>query len=196
VPPRLSLPAGYFLLAHDGYTGRPHVGAALLGAGVAGALLTDLALAGHVRLDRGGRAGGVRVAQRWIERLAPAAYTMIGDDLVRSGVVHRRAPGRLRRLAGARPRYVAADALAAAAPRILLRHAADAAGPEVDERVRALAALAVATGLEPVVADAANRAALGRLRAMATAVSGDARTVAEAVAAVAARAALTPRRGT
>jgi hypothetical protein len=193
---RLPLPAEYFLLAHDGYTGRPHIGAALLGAGVAGALLAELAMAGHVELGGDWDGGAVRVAERWIERLAPASYTMIGDDLVRAGVVYRPPAGRLARLARARPRYVAADALAAAAPRILLRHAAEATGPEADERTRALAALAVATRLEPVVADAANRAALGRLRAMAAAVTGDARTIAEAVTAAAARIALTPRRGT
>ncbi|MGI5239465.1 GPP34 family phosphoprotein [Dactylosporangium sp. CA-139066] len=188
MPPRLPLPAEYFLLAHDGYTGRPHIGAAVLGLGVAGALLAELAFTGDVRLD-----GDVASD---VERLAPEAYTMIGDSLVGSGVVHRPPVGRLERLARARPRYVAADALAAAAPRILLRHAAEAAGPEADERTKTLAALAVITGLEPVVADAANRAALGRLRAMAAAVTGDARTVAEAVAAAAARIALTPRRGT
>ncbi|GAA4262823.1 hypothetical protein GCM10022255_101800 [Dactylosporangium darangshiense] len=224
--PRPPLFAEYFLLAHDGYSGRPHIDAALLGAGVAGALLGELALAGHIRLGDGAvrvtgtppdpvgastadtLRGAEHGAERWIELLASAAYAMVGDDLVRAGVVRRPPPRRLERLAGrtglaaARPRYVAADALAAAAPRILLRHAADLTGAvggfpiRVDERTRALAALAVATGLEPVVADAANRAALGRLRAMAAAVTGDAHTVAEAVGAAAARIALTPRRGT
>ncbi|MFG2039946.1 GPP34 family phosphoprotein [Dactylosporangium sp. NPDC048998] len=211
MPPRRSLHAEYFLLAHDGYSGRPHIDAALLGAGVAGALLGELTLAGHLALDGGvprvtglpadavaastvdilrrGRHG----VERWIELLAGAAYAMVGDDLVRSGVVHRPPAGRLARLGRARARYVATDALAGAAPRVLLRHAADAG--TTDERIGTLAALALATGLEGVVADGANRAALGRLRAMAAEVSGDAGTVVEAVRAAAAAIALTPRRG-
>ncbi|MFD0579878.1 GOLPH3/VPS74 family protein [Dactylosporangium darangshiense] len=105
--PRPPLFAEYFLLAHDGYSGRPHIDAALLGAGVAGALLGELALAGHIRLGDGAvrvtgtppdpvgastadtLRGAEHGAERWIELLASAAYAMVGDDLVRAGVVRR-----------------------------------------------------------------------------------------------------------
>jgi len=76
---------------------------------------------------------------------------------------------------------------------VLLRHAADAT--PVDPHTVTLAALAVATGLEGVVADGANRLALGRLRAIAAEASGDVLTIVNGINSAAIRIALTPRRG-
>jgi hypothetical protein len=205
----------YFFLAHDGYTGRPHIDTDLLGAGLAGAVLADLVTAGlvaigsrhvHVETTDGTAAPSVTARtvldllrrsahplDEWVDALARPLCTVVGDEIVHSGLASRHAAGRLATLTRQPVRYVPTDAVRAAAPRVLLRHAADAT--PVDPRTVTLAALAVATGLEGVVADGANRLALGRLRVIAAEASGDVLTIVNGVNSAAIRIALTPRRG-
>ncbi|MFF5233269.1 GPP34 family phosphoprotein [Dactylosporangium sp. NPDC000521] len=209
------LHAEYFLLAHDGYSGRLHIDPHLADAGVAAAILADLSITGHIAIDGGvvqvrsqitpptdaiAAAVVEQVGQgrhdvaRWVWLLAGVATTLVSDHLVHDGVVARPPARLLDRLTLAGPRHIAMDAVAAAAPRVLLRHAAAGDGP-ADPRIAALAALAVATGLEHVIADGANRTVRGRLRELADTVDGDLRRIVEGMDTAAIRITLTPNRG-
>jgi hypothetical protein len=202
----------YFLLAHDDYTGRAHIDADVLAAGLAGALLAGLVIAGcldarggYVRaLDGTGPPDGVTadavaaIAARahpvpwWVECLAPSVYSRTGEDLVREGVLTRAPAGLFR----GGIRYPAVDALVAAGPRVRLRHEADAARPVPPApAVATLAALALRTGLHKVIADAANRSARDGLAALARAVPATVRPVVDGVDAALIRMALTTPRG-
>jgi hypothetical protein len=110
----------------------------------------------------------------WVECLRQSAYPLTAEQLTRQGVVSPASAGLFR----AMTRYVANDALLAAGPRVRLRHAAES-GQRVspDPRTAALAALAVATGLEGVVADAANRLARDGVRVLAAGLPTDLRPV-------------------
>jgi hypothetical protein len=206
----------YFLLAHDDYTGKTHIDPAVLASGLAGALLGDLLIercieidSGAVRSREGARAGDpvadlavdairARSTRRshpvrwWVEYLQQTTYSLVGEQLTSEGVVSSMAAGFLRRSA----RYVANDPLVAARPRVTLRRTAEAttSSPR-EQRTVALAALALVTGLEGVVADAANRAVRDGLRAMAGEVADDMRVVVAAVDATVMGMAMATRRG-
>jgi hypothetical protein len=210
--PDLRLHEQYFLLAHDDYSGRAHIHADVLGAGLAGALLADLVIAGclevggeHIRVrDTGATPDGVgqevvtaiaaraRPVQWWVECLAASMYPRTGEQLVRHAVVTRVPAGLFR----TGVRYLAVDALVAAGPRVRLRHEAESARlAPPDPAVAALAALALRTGLGGVVADAANRSAREGLPALARAVPAALRPVIAGVDGAVIRMALTTPRG-
>ncbi len=210
--PDLRLHEEYFLLAHDDYTGRARLGADVLGAGVAGALLADLVVlgcldvtGGHVAVRDAGAAldgvggdavsaiaGRARPVPWWLESLGASAFPRTGEQLVRRGVLTRSRAGLFR----SRLRYPAVDALLAAGPRVRLRHEAEAARPvPPDPAVAALAALAVRTGLGGVVADAANRSVRDGLLALARAVPVAVRPVVDGLDEALIRMALTTPRG-
>jgi len=197
----------YFLLSHDDYTGKPHVDAGVAAAGLAGALLADLLLARcldvvddvlRVRDRTLARAALARDAVGeidrrsrgvgwWVEYLRRSAQRLTGEAVVSpvTAGIFRSAT-----------RYVANDALVAAGPRVRLRHCAGSpAGPAPDPGTAVLAALAVATGLEAVVADAANRAAREGLRVLADGTPSRLRAVVAGVDAAVVRLAMTTRRG-
>jgi hypothetical protein len=210
--PDLRLHDEYFLLAHDDYTGRAHINATVLGAGLAGALLADLVITGcvelvdgTVRISAGAVApdtvsrGAVTVIGRrahpvgwWVEYLRSSAYLLTGEQLTERGLVIPARSGLFRTAI----RYVATDALVAAGPRVRLRHLAETgtAGPP-DQRMVTLAALALATGLEGIVADAANRPVREGLRSMANDVPTELRRITAAVDAAVMRLAMATPRG-
>jgi Golgi phosphoprotein 3 (GPP34) len=202
----------YFLLAHDGYTGRAHIKDGVLAVGLAGALLCELLVVGclevadgTVRLRDGGLAGDTvsRTALAaihhrshalpwWVECLAQSTYPLAAKQLTRRGVVSPASAGLFR----TGTRYVANDALLAARPRIGLRYAAESYRQvPPDARTTALAALAMATGLEGVVADAANRVLRDGVHALAAGLPRDLRPVLAAVDVTVMRLAMATPRG-
>jgi Golgi phosphoprotein 3 (GPP34) len=183
----------------------------VLGVGLAGALLADLAIVGcldvggeQVRVgDAGtasdglGRGVGAAIAAAarpvrwWVECLAASMYPRTGEQLARRAVVTRVPAGLFR----TGVRYPAMDALVAAGPRVRLRHEAESIRLVPDPAVAALAALALRTGLGGVVADAANRSAREGLPALARAVPATLRPVTAGVDDAMIRIALTTPRG-
>jgi hypothetical protein len=207
----LQLHEEYFLLAHDGYTGRAHIKTRVLGTGLAGALLSGLLLAGCLDLVSGvvrvrdeapaqdmvTRAAVTAIQQRarpvawWVECLRQSVYPLTAERLTRQGVVSPLSAGLLR----TGTRYVANDALLAAGPRVRLRYAAETRAVPPDPRTVTLAALALATGLEGVVADAANRLVRDSVRALAAVLPPDLQPLLAGVDAAVTRLALATPRG-
>jgi Golgi phosphoprotein 3 (GPP34) len=206
----------YFLLAHDGYTGTPHIDSAVLASGLAGALLGELLISRHIAIDSamvrlrdaagagdpvadlaidaiGTQASqGCRPVRWWVQNLRQSAYPLIGEQLTSEGLVCSTAAGFLRRSA----RYVANDPLVAARARVTLRRTAEVTTSSAREpRTLALAALALVTGMERVIADAANRVVRDGLRAMAGEVPDDMRGIVAAVDATVMGMATATRRG-
>lgn len=192
-----------FLLGHHDYTGVPLVKVRILGAGLAGAMLMELMISRRIELDSRdrihlldsrqfpsdppaavttvgemARQSDPKLVRSWIDYLGEELYRLVGAGLVTEGVLVHAVGGRLRRSS----RYVATDALVASQGRVGLRYTAEhprEAPPE--DRTAAFAALSVATGLDTVVADGANRTTLPGLRWLAGQLPPAAVTVVEAV---------------
>jgi hypothetical protein len=210
--PELRLDEEYFLLAHDDYTGRPHIKADVLGTGLAGALLAELLIAGCLDIVDGtvqvrdltlagsamARAAAEAIQQRfhpvgwWVECLRQSAYLSAGEQMARQNLVSPTSTGLFRTVT----RHVATDALVAAGPRVRLRYAAESIQRvPPDPRAATLAALALTTGLGGIIADAANRLVRDGLLAMARSVPPDMRAVVAGVDAALMRMAMATPRG-
>jgi hypothetical protein len=137
------LGARLFLIAHDEFSGKPHIGHDLLACGLVGAVLADLVLAGRLTVDQGRvvvtdlspsdtddvtayvldsirRQQSSHSVRTWTSNLGDPLHELIGRDLVARGILRREAG---RGLLRARvDRFPAADLLRAAAPRIRLEH--------------------------------------------------------------------------
>jgi hypothetical protein len=169
----------YMLLAVDENRGDLLIGRRLLGIGLAGAALIDLYLTGRIILHEGRvRLSGTdpgpgepvsgptvtrEIAEQqhngklfrpmsWVEYLRESLYDIVGAEMVRAGMMDVVTKGVLRR----ERRYVPRDPMDACSSRIGLRYAAGN-DVEVSRRMAILAALAHATELTDVIADAANR---------------------------------------
>jgi hypothetical protein len=168
VPP---LPGEYFLLAHDDYTGRPHISQDVLSTGLAGALLAELLCYGRIGIVEDdkirlidprpwddevtnlvvteiGKQRAYHPVRAWAEYLRGEAYSLIGEQLAQTGLLTRET-GLLRR----NVRYVPRDSIESARPRVRLRYIAQRPNEPLDEQTAMLAALALATKLDPIVAD-------------------------------------------
>lgn len=111
----------FFLLAHDDMTGKPKLHLRVAGYGLAGALLGELILEGritvrsgavsvlnqhppsdalaHLVLDQLVNESEHRAVRVWLDYLGQNARDMVGDRLVRAGVVRRHEARRLLRAA-------------------------------------------------------------------------------------------------
>jgi hypothetical protein len=138
---RDELAAGFFLIAHDEFSGKLRMGRERLGHGLAAAELAQLLIAGRIAiadgrvvltdsyaaepsdvdryvLDSVQRHQSVRLVRAWVEALGQPLYEQIGQRLEAMGVVRREAAGGLMRR---RPdRFPGVDLLAAARPRMRL----------------------------------------------------------------------------
>ena len=137
------LGARLFLIAHDEFSGKPHVGQELLGCGLVGAVLADLVLAGAVTLANGRvvvtdlsppgmdevtgyamesirRQETSHTVRTWTSNLADPMHELIAEDLIGRGILRRETGRGL--LRSRVDRFPAADLLRAAAPRIRLEH--------------------------------------------------------------------------
>ena len=154
-----------YLMAHDDRTGRPHLQPRALGIGLAGALLTELMLAGwiglrrdstvvfvpgvtqdtvmrHVLLKQIADEPGPQPVQAWLRFLARSAARDVALRLEQAGYLgHVRSwiPGRQGRWVPVNPDW-------AFAPMLRIRSALDPARP-VTPHAAALTGLAVASGL-------------------------------------------------
>jgi hypothetical protein len=153
-----------YLMAHHEATGRQYLHPRSLGLGLAGALLAELVLSGHVRIDRGtvvviGHAppgdalarsildkllkqGRWHPARDWLAVLAYASAEAVAHRLARSGYLTQAEPQRWRRT----PTWMPADPDCAFAALIRVKAALDPSRPHEDHSV-VLAGLATACGL-------------------------------------------------
>ncbi|HLL68340.1 MAG TPA: GPP34 family phosphoprotein [Micromonosporaceae bacterium] len=168
VPP---LSGEYFLLAHDDYSGRPHINQEVLSTGLAGALLAQLLSYGRIEIVEDdkvrlldarpwddevtnvvvaeiGKQTAFHPARAWVEYLRGEAYSMVGEQLAGKGLLNRET-GMLRRSV----RYVSRDPIQSARPRVRLRYIAQRPHEPLDEQTATLAALVLATKLDTVIAD-------------------------------------------
>jgi hypothetical protein len=198
VPP---LPDEYFLLAHHDYTGRPHINIDVLNTGLAGAVIAELLIEGHIDvLDEklvlcGPGSHDDRTTdpmtdmvlahiaaqttphpiRAWTEYLRDnvTPYAIVRERLLRAGLLQPVRGGLLKKST----RYVATDPLTAAKPRVRLRYTAERSDTPVDARTAMLASLAQVTGLTEVVADGANRSVKEGLLAIAAGLPANLRVV-------------------
>ncbi|MGC4865590.1 GOLPH3/VPS74 family protein [Micromonospora sp. DT53] len=192
--PRLPLRDELFLLSHNDDTGQPHVHRQALALGMAGAVLTDLFLAGRIALDDG-RPGGhqwlwlhldrpvgdliadtaiasVRYAnpaptlRGWLTWFAEDLYERTRAGLHAGGILRHTTHRRLGGLAR-RDRYLATDTKWAVVARARLRYLA-AGRDQPDNHTAALAGLVAVLGLtEHLYLDENTAALTGQLRAIA-----------------------------
>ncbi len=168
-----------YLMAHDDRTGRPLLAPRAIGLGLAGALLAELVLAGHIEAEVGDIAiadrsapqdalAGVvlgllvsepvqHTAREWLAFLARTATGDLASRLEQAGYLTR-APGRPWRAA----RWVPADPDCAFAPLARAQAALRPARPPTAQGV-ALGGLAVACGLGPRLLSCGPPQARGRL---------------------------------
>ncbi|MFF5171743.1 GPP34 family phosphoprotein [Micromonospora sp. NPDC000089] len=193
--PRLPLRDELFLLGHDDDTGQPHVHRQALALGMAGAVLTDLFLAGRIALDEDGRPGGhqrvwlhldrpvgdliadtaiasVRYAnpsprlRGWLTWFADDLYERTRAGLHAGGILRHTTHRRLGGLARA-DRYLATDTKWAVVARARLRYLA-AGRDHPDNHTAALAGLVAVLGLtEHLYLDEDTAALTAQLRAIA-----------------------------
>lgn len=154
-----------YLMAHHETTGRPYLHPRALGLGLAGGLLAELVLSGHVRISQGEVAvatgapprdelariivdllcqDGRYQARDWLTFLARTSTHDVALRLERAGYVAQAGPRRRLRA----PTWVPVDADCAFAPLIRVRAALDPGRPP-DDACTALAGLAAACGLGP-----------------------------------------------
>jgi hypothetical protein len=138
---RDELAAGFFLIAHDEFSGKLRMGRDRLGHGLVAAELAQLLVAGRIAiadgrvvltdsyaaepndvdryvLDSVQRHQSVRSVRAWVESLAEPLYELIAQRLEDLGIVRREAGGGLVRR---RPdRFTGVDLLTAARPRMRL----------------------------------------------------------------------------
>lgn len=177
------LGARLFLIAHDEFSGRPHVGHELLGCGLVGAVLADLVLAGAVTVADGRvvatdpapsgtdevaayavesirRQGTNHTVRTWTAHLGDPLHELVARDLVDRGILRRESGRGLFRARA--DRFPAADLLRAAAPRVrlehMLRHPRD-----LDLPGGVVAALLWALGVDRILDPAIDRAASRQL---------------------------------
>jgi hypothetical protein len=192
-----------FLIGHDDYSGKTQCDAAVLEAGLAGAVLGELVLSRRIdvadgtvvprdRQDSRGEAvsdtafaeivkqPGGHPVRDWVAYLREGARPAVGRRLVGAGLVEQvRGRGLLRQTL----RFVATDPMKASSPRVRLRYMVDR--PELlDEHTAILAGLVLATGLDGVVAAGASRPIRDSLRGMVSRLPPDLRAVAGGVEAV------------
>jgi hypothetical protein len=138
---RDELAAGFFLIAHDEFSGKLRIGRDRLGPGLVAAELAQLLIAGRIAiadgrvvltdsyaaepndvdryvLDSVQRHQSVRAVRAWVDSLAEPLYELIAQRLQDLGIVRREAGGGLVRR---RPdRFTGVDLLTAARPRMRL----------------------------------------------------------------------------
>jgi hypothetical protein len=138
---RDELAAGFFLIAHDEFSGKLRVARERLGHGLVAAQLAQLLIAGRIALADGRvvltdnyapepnevdayvldsvqRHVSVRAVRAWVDALAEPLYERIAQRLQDLGIVHREGGGGLVRR---KPdRFPADDLLTAARPRMRL----------------------------------------------------------------------------
>jgi hypothetical protein len=135
------MPAAYFLVVHDEFTGRPRCSADLLRCGLVGAQLAELVVAGRLGLAEGrvhpldaDSLGGARPAaeyvmacvlaqprhhtvRTWTDNLGDQVHEMIVNELLEDSIIRRESGGFGRRRS---LRYPALDLLRAAGPKARL----------------------------------------------------------------------------
>lgn len=144
---RAQLAAGFFLIAHDEFSGQLRISTGLLGCGLVTAQLARLVIAGHLGLVDGRvvvadaegadrdeidafvvagieQQSAAHSVRAWVDTLSDVLYELLGRRLTEGGVVRRERP---RRMVLRRPdRFPAVDVLAATGPRKrleeMLRH--------------------------------------------------------------------------
>lgn len=173
--PQLPLRDELFLLGHNDDTGQPHIHRQALALGMAGAVLTDLFLAGRIALDdtEDTRPGGRRLwlhldrpvgdliadtaitsvryanpaptLRGWLTWFAEDLYERTRAGLHAGGILHRTSRRRLGGLARTDV-YLATDTKWAVVPRARLRYLAAGREPP-DNHTAALAGLVAVLGL-------------------------------------------------
>jgi Golgi phosphoprotein 3 (GPP34) len=203
-----------FLVGHDEYSGKCLTNHAVLGCGLAGAVLIELMLAGRIVMADGrvvvrdSRPWSERVTdaalaemlkrreafpvRSWVEYLCPEVREIVGERLQTEGLVRREQSRGLSLRSVVR--FPAVDAVEAAGPRVRLRYMLDQGQP-LDLVTALLGALVRATELESVLLLQLGRQQLRDLLGrVVEALPPDLRTVIAAVDASVAAVALTVRR--
>ncbi|WFE29064.1 GPP34 family phosphoprotein [Solwaraspora sp. WMMD791] len=167
-PSELTLTEEFFLVALDDSTGRPMIGPDPLGAGLAGAAIATLVLAGRAQVRDDGLlvpADGLPIGDPvadpllaelrreprqpvpdWITLMRPGLPGVVAEDLEALGVLRTevvRQPLTRRSVA----RFPAMDPVRAVGPRVRLGHALGRVGP-VGRRAATLAQIVRATGAD------------------------------------------------
>ena len=165
-----------FLIGHDPYTGKARVGDSVLGTGLAGAILGELALENRIVVDEDTqvivndrrpsgdrvtdtaltemlRQGVVHPVRAWVEYLRDSARELIAPRLLNSGLLEQAGSrGMLKQVV----RYPARDRMNALTPEVRLRymmnHPAD-----LDEQRALLGCLVRAAGLDFVLGGGSGR---------------------------------------
>jgi hypothetical protein len=203
-----------FLVGHDDYSGKCLVNNAVLGCGLAGAVLIELLLAGRIALADGrivvrdSRPYAERVTdaaltemlkrrdsfppRSWVEYLCGNVHEIVAERLEAAGMIRREQTRGLSLRAVVR--YPAVDAVEAASPRVRLRYMLDQ-GHSLDMPTALLAALVRACELEDVLLLQATRQQVrDLLTRIVEVLPPDLRAVVNAVDAAVAAVALTVRR--
>jgi hypothetical protein len=203
-----------FLVGHDEYSGKCLANPAVLGSGLAGAVLIELLLAGRISLVEGQivvrdpRPYSERVTdaalaemlkrrktfppRSWVEYLCGDVRNIVGERLEAATMVRREQTRGLRLRAVVR--FPAVDAVEAASPRVRLRYLLNQGNP-LDLPTALLAALVRATELEHVLLLPASRQQVRDLLGQVVdALPPDLRAIVAAVDAAVAAVALTVRR--
>jgi hypothetical protein len=203
-----------FLVGHDAYSGKCLANSAVLGSGLAGAVLIELMLAGRILLTDGrivvrdSRPYSERVTdaalteilkrrktfppRSWVEYLCGDVRNLVGERLEAARMVRREQTRGLTLRAVVR--FPAVDAVEAAGPRVRLRYLLNQGDP-LDMPTALLAALVRATELEHVLLLPATRQQVRALLGQVVdALPPDLRAIVAAVDAAVAAVALTVRR--
>lgn len=203
-----------FLVGHDEYTGKCLVNHAVLGCGLAGAVLIELMLAGRIALADGrfvvrdSRPYSERVTdaaltemlkrresfppRSWVEYLCGNVREIVAERLEATGMIRREQSRGLSLRSVVR--YPAVDAVEAAAPRVRLRYMLDQ-GHSLDMPTALLGALVRACELESVLLlQAARQQVRELLTRIVDELPADLRLVLNAVDSSVAAVALTVRR--
>jgi hypothetical protein len=183
---QLPLADEFYLVSHDEYTGKCHINARMCDAGLAGAVLAELALRQRIAIKNGlvttidqrphrelvSDAALAEILKEraehpvrvWVDYLRKDALEMVRRRLVNAGMIHRvESRGMLRTSV----RFPAVDPNAAAAPRARLRYILD--HPELlDESTAVLAGLVLAVGMTELVTVRAREARQGLGQFVAT----------------------------
>jgi len=165
-----------FLIGHDEYTGKARVGDSVLGTGLAGAILGELALANRIFVDEDTqvivndrRSIGDRVTdtaltemlnqsvvhpvRAWVEYLRDSARELIAPRLLNSGLLEQvSSRGILKQVV----RYPVRDRINALTPEVRLRYMMSHTA-ELDEKTALLGCLVRAAGLDFVLGGATGR---------------------------------------